>query len=99
MQFYLSLLVHLLNNKTVLLTTLCSVLVDKAGQIEHVGLGELLLHLVELVGTNCVEVSSLQLLLQELGDRNLIQEACHATHVVGDQLLVLIVLEVVWVDL
>ena len=43
-------------------------LVHKSGEIKHVGLGELLLHLVKLVGAHCVEVSSLQLFLQELGD-------------------------------
>ncbi len=44
-----------------------SVLLDKVAQVEHVGLRKLLLHLVELVGTNRVEVSAVQLLLQNLG--------------------------------
>ena len=74
-------------------------LVHKSGEIKHVGLGELLLHLVKLVGAHCFEVSSLQLFLQELGDRNLVEEFCRATEVISNQLLVLVVSEAVWVQI
>jgi hypothetical protein len=50
-------------------------LVNKIGEIKHIGLSELLLHLVEFVGAYCIKVSSLQLFFQKLGDRNLIQES------------------------
>ena len=50
-----------------------SVLFDKAAQVEHVGLSELFLHLVELVGANCVEVAAVQLLLQNLRHAQIVQ--------------------------
>ena len=50
-----------------------SVLLDKVAQVEHVGLRELLLHLVKLVGANRVEVTTVQLLLQNLWHAKIVQ--------------------------
>ena len=52
---------------------LVSVLLDKVAQVEHVGLGKLLLHLVKLVGANRVEVTAVQLLLQNLWHAKIVQ--------------------------
>ena len=50
-----------------------SVILDKVAQVEHVGLGKLLLHLVKLVGANRVEVTAVQLLLQNLWHAKIVQ--------------------------
>ena len=50
-----------------------SVLLDKVAQVEHVGLRKLLLHLVKLVGANRVEVTAVQLLLQNLWHAKIVQ--------------------------
>ena len=52
---------------------LVSVLQDKVAQVEHVGLRKLLLHLVKLVGANSVEVTAVQLLLQNLWHAKIVQ--------------------------
>ena len=52
---------------------LVSVLLDKVAQVEHIGLRKLLFHLVKLVGANRVEVTAVQLLLQNLWHAKIVQ--------------------------
>jgi len=52
---------------------LVSVFRDKVAQVEHVGLRKLFLHLVKLVGANRVEVTAVQLLLQNLWHAKIVQ--------------------------
>lgn len=52
---------------------LVSVSQDKLAQVEHIGLCKLFLHLVKLVSANRVEVTAVQLLLQDLWHAKIVQ--------------------------
>ena len=62
--------------------------------VEDVGRGELLLHLVQFVGTHGVEVAPIELLLEQLRVVKVVQVLGHAAEVVLEQAVVLSVLEV-----
>ena len=63
-------------------------------QVEHIRLSELLLHLVQLIGAYSIEVSSIKLLLHQLGDRVLVQEGSGALEVIVDDPGVILVFKV-----
>lgn len=50
-------------------------------EVKHVGLNEVLLHLVELVAADGVDVTALQLLLKDLWNGNLTQISAHTEKV------------------
>ena len=82
----------------ILFTSKCaSVLVHKVAQIEHVCLRKFLLHLVELVCTNRVEVSSVKLLFENLWHAQVVEVGSGALEVVCKELLVSVVFEIVGV--
>ena len=68
-----------------------SLLVVEVAQVEHAGLGEFLLHLVDLVGAHRVQVHALELLLEVLGRGEVVQVKCRALHEIADQLLIALV--------
>ena len=83
--FFLSPVIYLISwihhNECVLsLCTPCSQLCTRveALEVEDVALDELLLHLVEFVAADCVDVATLELLLEDLRDRDLTQVSAHA---------------------
>lgn len=45
----------------------------EAAQVQHICLRELFLHLVQLVGAHSVQITSVQLLLENLGHAKVIQ--------------------------
>ena len=82
----------------ILFTSKCaSVLVNKVAQVEHICLCEFLLHLVEFVSTNRVEVSSVELLFENLGHAQVVEVGSGALEVVCKELLVSVVFEIVGV--
>lgn len=63
-------------------------LFDEAAQVQHAPLGELLLHLVEFVGADGVQVAPGQLLLENDGVGHVVEETGRALEVVEQQGLV-----------
>ncbi len=57
---------------------------------------EVLLHLVELIAANGVNIWSIELLLQNLGDSDLTQIVSHTEHVSAQDPCVLIILQLSW---
>ena len=66
-------------------------------EVEHVGGGERLLHLIQFVSTDCVEVSPYELFLENRRLSEVVEEVGHAFEVVGDKLAVLSIFKSDWV--
>ena len=68
-----------------------SLLVVEVAEVQHVGLSELLLHLVDLVRADGVQVQALELLFEVLGRGEVVQVEGRALHEIADQLLVALI--------
>ena len=68
---------------------------DEAGHLKHVGVEHSLLHLVEFISADGVEVVTIELLLQHPRVNVLVQVSSHADVVVGEELGVSFILETV----
>ena len=64
----------------------------EALEVEDVSLGEVFFHLVEFVAADGVDVETLELLLEDLGDRDLAQVGAHAEQVAVQHETVLLIL-------
>ena len=73
-------------------------LLDEAAQVQHVGLRELLLHLVQLVGAYGVQIAAVELLFQNLRHTQVVQVRGGAFEVVSQELLVAVVFQLVGVQ-
>ena len=71
-----------------------SLLLDEFGHVKNVGAAELLLHLIELVSTDSIKVSTAKLLLELSGLIKVVQVLGHAGEVILDQSIVLAVCQV-----
>lgn len=79
-----------LSNRWSCLSELCAGV--EALEVKHVSLNEVLFHLVEFVAADGVDVATLQLLFEDLGDRNLTQVGAHAKEVPVQHETVLLIL-------
>ena len=74
---------------------LCVLMLDKVAQFEYIGLTEVLLELIKLVGTNGIKISSLKLLLEHTLTEMLVDENSLATEVISQKSGVFLVLKII----